>query len=544
VTNTLVLVGSADGHLYALERRTGNLAWKVPADGAINSSPAVAGSLVYFTSQRGTMYAVALADGRLRWSAAPGASLPPAWAGASGIDYYGSSPVVHGDLVFAGAPDGVLYAFDRFSGSVKWRGRTEGRIHSSPAVGSGIVVVGSFDGSVYAFDLVSGARRWRFDTTGRGFESEQFGFDRRSIVASPALTDSTVFIGSRDGHLYAIDLRQGTERWRVSHDGGSWSIASPGVDDSLVYDASSDARFVHALRASTGERLWRVSTPGAVWSSPALAGHALFLGDGSGSVHAIDRANGRIHWSYRTGGPVMSSPSVSDGVLYVGSADGAVYALRIDAVPLERAVYWDSALATGSRRSDHLLIRDALTARGYAVISAADLPRWLEDRILKPSLSVMVLATDQLPAPLASPAGLIRRYLDAGGKLVSPGDPPFIWPPDQNGEREYAGISRPVTSSLLQVDHMMAQFDRYGAHPTALGIRWGLRDWWLASWSIPPGEDLSVLAQDERGLASVWVRSYGGAPGTGFIQFNRQQWNTADVGQLVAVAEYRPDRSE
>ncbi len=543
VTSRLVLTGSADGHLYAMDRRTGLVQWKAAADAAVNSSPAVAGNTVYFASLRGTVYAVSLDDGGLRWSMRTGPALPPAWAGASGLDYYISSPVIAGEDVLVGAPDGILYALARDNGAVRWRGRTEGRIHSSPAVRNGLVFVGSFDGSVYAFDLVTGARRWRYDTEGRSLDSEPFGFDRRSIVSSPAVTDSTVFIGSRDGFFYALDAASGTLRWRVDHQ-ASWSIASPAVGEGVVYDASSDARFIHALDARTGEPRWRLAMPGSVWSSAAIAGGLLFVGDGSGAIHAIDRQSGSALWSFRTGGAVQSSPAVAGGLLVVGSGDGAVYALRVgDAEGLTRAVYWDSILASASRRSDHRLIRDGLTARGYASLAAAGLGSWMEDRIRDGNPSVVVLALDQLPPALAAPGGPLRRYLDAGGKVVAPGDPPFIWPTSPSGDREYAGIRRATTTGLLGVEFGAAQFDRYGARPTALGRQWGLEGWWLASWSIqaPPGG--SVLALNEAGLAAAWVRGYGGPPGSGFIQLNRSEWTVPDLGMLAAVAEFRPDSS-
>lgn len=542
VTDSLVIIGSGDGNLYAIARRTGQLRWKFPADGAVNSSPAVLEGTVYFASLAGTVYAVSLTDGLLRWKVSTGKPLNPAWPGASGIDYYVSSPAVTEELVVVGAADGVLYALDRADGSIRWRARTEGRIHSSPAIGHGSVFVGSFDGSVYAFDQETGERRWRFDTEGRSLDSEPAGFDRRSIVSSPAVTDSAVYIGSRDGQFYAIDVGTGRLRWKVAHDGGSWSITSPAIAGGMVYDASSDARFVHALSAATGDRRWRSSTMGPVWSSPAIAGRTLYVGDGAGAVYAFDLATGRIHWSYRTGAAVMSSPAVADGVLYVGSADGAVYALRLDQGPgLVRAVYWDSTQSLLSRRADHRLLKEGLAALGYAPLSAVEFPRWLEERIQDRRPSVVILASDQLPGSLASFAGAARRYLESGGKMVSVGDPPFIWPAGPSGERDYAGIRRSTTSQLLDVDHGRAQFDRYGSNPTELGREWGLTGWWLSSWAIEPPRGGLVLARDERGLAAAWVKEYGGRPGTGFVQVNRSQWSLSDLGQLITIAEYRPE---
>jgi hypothetical protein len=186
------------------------------------------------------------------------------------------------------------------------------------------------------------------------------------------------------------------------------------------------------------------------------------------------------------------------------------------------------------------VVRDGLVARGYSPVSALRLISWLHERIRIAGPSVVVLALDQLPASLASPDGPLRRYLASGGKVVSLGDPPFIWPADASGERDYTGISRATTSRLLDVDHAGAQFDRFGARPTDSGRQWGLDSWWLTSWSITPPPTGTVLALDERGRAAAWVRNYGGPPGTGFVQVNRAQWAAGDLGQVIAVAEYWP----
>src|SRR5215468_7182661 len=46
---------------------------------------------------------------------------------------------------------------------------------------------------------------------------------RGAIVASPAIVDGTVYIGSMDAHLYAIDQESGKEKWNFK---SSMPIAS------------------------------------------------------------------------------------------------------------------------------------------------------------------------------------------------------------------------------------------------------------------------------------------------------------------------------
>lgn len=538
-----VYVGSGDGAVYALDARTGAIAWRAATDAAVTSAAAVTDDAVYVTTLGGGLYALDRATGRERWRAHLGPDAQLAWGRESG-DVFSSSPAVVGGILVVGGANSGVYALDAVSGTPRWRAQTGGRVRSSPAVAGGMVYAASFDGHVYAFDLATGTQRWRHATEGASLNSAEFGYDRRSVIASPAVAGGVVYVGARDGHFYALDAATGARRWRIAHDRTSWSIASPAVADSLVYEGSSDARFFHALRRADGKEIWRISTPGIVWSSPALVGGLVYFGTGAGSVLAVDAATGREAWRYQTGGPIHSSPVVAHGVLYVGSVDGGVYALRGgEGAPLRMAVFWDRAATVLSGVRDHTRIRDFLRDRGYEGLDARTLRAWLEARIRSPGPSVVVFAIDHLPQDVAAGSGqgaAFRRYLDTGGKVVWLGIPPLMWPPGATGERSYEGIDPTAPQRLLAVDFSAAQFDRYGTRLLPPGVEWGLTDWWLAAWAVGPAAGLTVLALDERGGAAAWTRGFGGAPGSGFVQLGRSEWPERALLELAGVAERRP----
>jgi outer membrane protein assembly factor BamB len=64
VTDKLVLIGSRDRRLYALDRATGKQVWDFPTDGKVDSSPVVVGQRVYFGSHDGNLYVLELATGK------------------------------------------------------------------------------------------------------------------------------------------------------------------------------------------------------------------------------------------------------------------------------------------------------------------------------------------------------------------------------------------------------------------------------------------------------------------------------------------------
>jgi outer membrane protein assembly factor BamB len=546
-----VLIGSSDGNLYSFNARTGKERWKFAADGPIASSATVSEERVFISSYRGTFYALDFRNGTLLWKAAFGPDLPRAYEQETGPhpgtfngDFILSSATVMQDTVVVGGGDGVVYAFDANSGRTRWTFRSSGRIRSSPAIDAGTVYVGGWDGSLYAIELATGRQIWRFDTKGRGLNSADFGYDRRSILSSAAISDGIVYVGSRDAHLYAVDAAKGTLKWAFDYekDNMTWAISSPAVRDGVVYSGTSDGHFVHALQASDGKELWRFQTPGLIWSSPSIAGSMLYVTGLPGALYAVDLRSGRQAWRYPTSSGVLSSPAIADGVVYFGCNDGAVYAVRIDgAHPMQRAVYWDAEAAKLSEGTDYAAVRDFFHTRGYDILDSASLADWLARRVSDRAPSVVVFATDLLPqsAAGAEPAhGPLRRYLDSGGKVVWIGDPPLLDKIVGDKDVVYDWES---ASQLLGVSIQGALTDpTTDNRSTASGIEWGLAPSWLGTWDVPVASGMTVLAFDDREFAGAWVKSYGGAPGTGFVYVALSGWNSDVLANLAMVAEYRP----
>jgi outer membrane protein assembly factor BamB len=433
-----------------------------------------------------------------------------------------SSPAYVDGTIVVGAGDGGVYAIDAATGKRKWRAQTEGRVRASPAVANGRVYAGSYDGRVYCYDLTSGALRWRYETEGVTLKSGSYGFDRRSIQSSPAVDDGVVYVGARDGFLYAIGADDGKLRWRVDHK-ISWIITSPAVSDHIVFDGSSDAHFAQALDSSGTER-WRFGADVPVWSSPAVADGLVYFGDAAGRVHAVDRSTGTEKWMFRTGATVFSSPVVAGDLIIVGSTDGGVYALRAGNGPaIKRAVFFDSSYVKAATvRQPDVTVR-YFANRGYQSLDAAALAKFLGDRITDRAPSVVVFAVDHPPTAIVTEPltqSLLRRYLDAGGKVVWPGKPPLIFPMDlaTGNMPSMATMNWSAPNDLLGVPHEAAIFDMRGARATPAGTRLGLPARWRDSWSVAPAGVTTVLGLDEWGLAAAWIKRYGGAPGTGFVR--------------------------
>jgi hypothetical protein len=253
-----------------------------------------------------------------------------------------------------------------------------------------------------------------------------------------------------------------------------------------------------------------------------VSGDVVYAADWAGNLLALDTRTGAQRWTHRMGGRMLSSPVLAEGRLYVGSDDGGVYAYQTAPAVLERAVFWDQRFLKANTVSAHEAIRDYFVARGYRLLDADSLTAFLSARVADRAPSAVVFAIDALPGSVAGApdeSSPLRRYLAAGGKVVWLGIPPLAMPRDTaTGEVDLARIDRSAPQKLLGVSHANANFDPRSARVTAAGERWGLAGWWMMNWAADSAAVDEVLALDDQGNATAWVKRYGGRLGSGFVR--------------------------
>ncbi|WP_431784447.1 PQQ-binding-like beta-propeller repeat protein [Streptomyces chumphonensis] len=149
-------------------------------------------------------------------------------------------------------------------------------------------------------------------------------FDAGPVFADLAAAGDTLYVGSLDDRLHALDPATGRERWSFPTEGGVLSRPAVTSDAAYVVDASGE---VYAVDAATGRERWRVGLGSAVDSSPTVVDGTLYLGCDDDRVYALDTATGETRWSFATGDDVDTAPAVADGTVYVASHDHRLHAL-------------------------------------------------------------------------------------------------------------------------------------------------------------------------------------------------------------------------
>ncbi len=228
-------------------------------------------------------------------------------------------------------------------GKMQWRFKTDGAVRSSPAIGlESTIYVGSDDGNLYAINK-NGSLRWKFETEG-------------PVQSSPAIgPEGTIYVGSDDGHLYAINPN-GTLRWSFETGNSVWSSPVIG-SDGVIYVGSDDGH-LYAIRPD-GTLKWKFAANDTVRSSPAIdkGGRIIFGSDG---VYAVN-PNGTLAWKFSTGTGVQSSPAIAvDGTIYVGS-NSKLYAINPNGT-----LRW--RFSTG----DFITSSPAISAEGTVYIGSRD----------------------------------------------------------------------------------------------------------------------------------------------------------------------------
>ena len=334
----MLFVGNEQGVLSALDRN-GKLAWKFTTDKPIRAQPKVIGRHVYLHSDTGFLYKLDRRTGAEAWRAdVDGGSEAriPTNQEKTRWDRYGSSVVSDGKRLFIASRDRNLYALDAASGKELWRVAAADIMTATPALYRDLVIFAAFDGKVQAVSVKDGAPRWTHDA-------------KLGIAGDVVVSGDRVLVGSRSYDLIALDANTGKELWKHYY-WFSWIESPPVVRDGVIYTGSSDATNVYAINLSDGSLRWKTSVPGWSWQRTAVsdglviagtAGVGAFPASRNGSLLALDRATGAIRWlvldppseeivKEKKGWGFGASPVIADGLVYAADLNGRVYAFELE----------------------------------------------------------------------------------------------------------------------------------------------------------------------------------------------------------------------
>ncbi|MCY0885485.1 MAG: PQQ-binding-like beta-propeller repeat protein, partial [Firmicutes bacterium] len=173
--------------------------------------------------------------------------------------------------------------------------------------------------------------------------------------------NGVIYAESDDGHLYAVDARNGRLLWEAGPTVNAL-MGNPVVADGLVFVTAGDTGFpfsqvlkfflsqgkqplvrglgyaaVYAYNAHTGRLVWRHDFHGNAMPTPLAWDGTLYVPTGGGNLWAFDARTGQLRWKTYLGGfDSMSSPNLwtnpatGQTEIIVGTSD-ANHVVAVDA---------------------------------------------------------------------------------------------------------------------------------------------------------------------------------------------------------------------
>jgi len=208
--------------------------------------------------------------------------------------------------------------------------------------------LGSMEGKVVAIDVLSHTRLWEVPLETSEQAAGGFGCAPAStavaIYGSPAVAEELVYVGGYNGKIYAFSVGKDEPRWVYPREGNLQPIVGGAiVSQGKLYFGCSDGK-VYALDAAEGYKQWEFQTGDKIWSTPAIDGDTLFIGSFDKKLYALSATDGSKKWEFETGGAITSTPLVYDNTIYIGSFDRHFYA--VDAT--DGSLKWRSEVEAGS----------------------------------------------------------------------------------------------------------------------------------------------------------------------------------------------------
>jgi outer membrane protein assembly factor BamB/ankyrin repeat protein len=321
-------------YIYGLDVSSGSQLWKIKVSFDSCGIPKVANGVVYFGTRGGAdpaihlVCAVEISSGKLLWKRETAGQV--VWI----------SEIKDGVVYFSNFANEVT-ALNANKGSVLWRyslERQNEELFTDEAVsylslsdGVACVAFGSNitdgPGRLVALDTRTGKQIWKISLWRQ--------------PSMPLVVDGTVYLGTRDGCLFSIDLTTGVEKWRMSpeksglHSGyASVNEIDDGVAYATIVEENKDPEKVSgtllAIHATSGQLKWKLNGEFGYGSGASVVRSQLFAPSQDGYFYVLDKDTGKLDSRIRYGG---EHGLIHNGCAFWANPPGELHAMELEKAP-------------------------------------------------------------------------------------------------------------------------------------------------------------------------------------------------------------------
>jgi hypothetical protein len=150
------------------------------------------------------------------------------------------------------------------------------------------------------------------------------------MLASPVISGDTLIAACINGHVLAINWRNGTLIWKYVS--GSSVHSTPAIDDHLVYTAYRDGS-IRALNRNDGTQVWRFDAEDTLAAEKEFQAplkvhdNKIYAGCFNGKLYCLDIDGSKL-WDFKTHFYIKEAPAITDTLIALSSRDEAIYLLR------------------------------------------------------------------------------------------------------------------------------------------------------------------------------------------------------------------------
>ncbi len=270
-----VFIGSEDGILYALDAKTGELAWQSKVKGEIIAMPAIDNGIVVVNTVSGVLKAFDAIDGKEVWQV--DLEVPP----------------------------------------LSLRGT------SAPVIAAGGVLVGTASGELSVYILENGQAGWSAEI---GEATGSTELERViDVDSAPIVFGDKIYAISSRGHLAAIDLRSGRLVWERQY--SSYRSMTLDGNDIFITDVKGH---IYSVNRLNGLEQWsQLSLTNRKVTGPVVVGNYVVVGDFEGYLHWLNSETGEMVAQYHVDGSgIYATPVVHNDIIYTQSRDGDLQAIK------------------------------------------------------------------------------------------------------------------------------------------------------------------------------------------------------------------------
>jgi outer membrane protein assembly factor BamB len=301
-----LIVGTRDGKLRAVGEG-GKVAWTFTTRGPFEAGATVADGVAYAACADGTLYALDAKTGNLHWQ-------------YDAKEELATQPVLAGGKVLVAAQSDVVFAVDAKTGKWAWQYRRDTpsgftiRGIARPSAQGGTAYAGFSDGELVALHVEDGSVKWERSLSRSGQYVD--------VDTSPVLDgEGRVYAASYKDGLYALDAETGEVKWHTDAPG----LVHLSAAGQLIFGAGDQE--VAAFDRSGGKKVWSAAVKNTDARRAAMT-RGYLLVPANHALLFIDPVTGRTEITWDPGEGVSATPLVHGGHAYVLSNLGYLYALR------------------------------------------------------------------------------------------------------------------------------------------------------------------------------------------------------------------------